>query len=159
MLFSSGTTGEPKAIPWTHLTPIKAAMDAHFHHDVHPEDILAWPTNLGWMMGPWLIYSSLLNGAALALYDDRPTDAAFGRFVQDAGVTMLGVVPSMVAAWRSSGCLEGLDWSAVSRFSSTGEASNPDDMAWLMHVSGDKPVLEYCGGTEIGGAYLCGSMV
>ncbi len=159
ILFSSGTTGEPKAIPWSHLTPVKAGMDAHFHQDVHPGDVLAWPTNLGWMMGPWLIYAALLNGAAIALYDDVPTGKGFAEFVESARVTMLGLVPSLVAAWRSGRVLEGVDWSAVRRFSSTGEASNPDDMTWLMRVSGTKPVLEYCGGTEIGGGYLCGSMV
>ncbi len=36
VLFSSGTTGAPKAIPWTELTPLKSGMDAHFHQDVHP---------------------------------------------------------------------------------------------------------------------------
>ncbi|MFQ5554586.1 MAG: AMP-binding protein [Acidimicrobiia bacterium] len=159
VLFSSGTTGEPKAIPWSQLTPLKAAMDAHFHQDVHPDDTLAWPTNLGWMMGPWLIYAAMLNGAAFAVHDDQPTDAAFGRFVAGAGVTMLGVVPSLVATWRATGCLDGLDWSRVTRFSSTGEASSPEDMTWLMTFSGPKPVLEYIGGTEVGGGYLCGSMV
>jgi acetyl-CoA synthetase len=57
ILFSSGTTGDPKAIPWTHLTPIKCAMDGHFHHDIQRGDVVAWPTNIGWMMGPWLIRS------------------------------------------------------------------------------------------------------
>ena len=50
ILFSSGTTGEPKAIPWTHTTPIKCAADAYLHHDIHPGNVLAWYTNLGWMM-------------------------------------------------------------------------------------------------------------
>ena len=45
ILFSSGTTGEPKAIPWTHTTPIKCAADAYLHHDIHPNDVLAWHTN------------------------------------------------------------------------------------------------------------------
>lgn len=45
--------GEPKAIPWSHVTPIKCASDAFFHQDVRRGDVLAWPTNLGWMMGPW----------------------------------------------------------------------------------------------------------
>jgi acetyl-CoA synthetase len=159
ILFSSGTTGDPKAIPWTHTTPIKPAMDARFHHDVRAGDVVAWPTNLGWMMGPWLIYSSLLNGAAMALYDDVPTERGFGEFVQDAGVTMLGLVPSLVAAWRSSQCMEGLDWGALRVFSSTGEASNQSDMAYLMTLAGPRPVIEYCGGTEIGGGYLAGTVV
>jgi len=159
ILFSSGTTGDPKAIPWSHLTPIKAAMDGHLHHDIHPGDVVAWPTNLGWMMGPWLIYASLVNGATMALHDDAPTGGDFGEMVEAAGVTMLGVIPSLVAAWRSTGCMEGLDWSRIRRFSSTGESSNPDDVRYLMGLAGGKPVIEYCGGTEIGGGYIAGTMV
>ncbi len=157
ILFSSGTTGTPKAIPWTHLTPLKAAADGWAHHDIHPGHVVAWPTNLGWMMGPWLIYASLLNDAAIALYEGNPGGAGFCRFVQDAGVTMLGVVPSLVKAWRTRDATAGLDWSAVRCFSSTGEASNADDMLWLMARAGYAPVIEYCGGTEIGGGYICGS--
>ena len=78
----------------------------------------AWPTSLGWMMGPWLIYAGLINRATIALFDGVPTGREFGQFVQDAGVTMLGVVPSLVRAWRSSGCMEGLDWTAIRIFSS-----------------------------------------
>lgn len=159
ILFSSGTTGEPKAIPWTQLTPIKAAMDGHFHQDIHASDVVAWPTNLGWMMGPWLIFSSLINRAALALYDDVPTGEGFATFVKEAGVTILGVVPSMVAAWRSNGAVEASDWSKVRLFSSTGEASNAEDMAYLMGLAGPKPVIEYCGGTEIGGGYITGTVL
>ncbi|NOY28539.1 MAG: AMP-binding protein [Oligoflexia bacterium] len=159
ILFSSGTTGDPKAIPWTHLTPIKAAGDGFVHHDIRPQDIVAWPTNLGWMMGPWLIYASLLNGAAIALYEGDPSSAGFCRFVQDTGVTMLGVVPSLVRAWRARGAVDGLDWSTIRCFSSTGEASRVDDMLWLMSRAGYRPVIEYCGGTEIGGGYITGSLL
>jgi acetyl-CoA synthetase len=159
ILFSSGTTGEPKAIPWTQTTPIKSAMDGRYHHDIHEGDVVAWPTNLGWMMGPWLIYASLLNGAAIALYDDAPTSRGFVEFVESAGVTMLGVVPSIVAAWKSTGAVEQGDWSTVRVISSTGEASNADDYRWLMAAAGNVPVIEYCGGTEIGGGYLSGTVL
>lgn len=159
LLFSSGTTGEPKAIPWTQTTPIKAATDAHLHHDIHPGDVVAWPTNLGWMMGPWLIYASLINHATIALYDGSPCDRDFGRFIQDARVTMLGVVPSLVSTWRRTNCMHGLNWSTIKAFSSTGECSNPDDMLFLMALAGYKPIVEYCGGTEVGGGYLTGTLV
>ena len=159
ILFSSGTTGEPKAIPWTHTTPLKCATDAHFHQNIQPGDVLVWPTNLGWMMGPWLIFASLINRATLGLYCGAPSGRELGVFVQEAKATMLGVVPSLVKTWRNTGCMQGIDWTALKLFSSTGECSSADDMRWLMQQAGGRPVIEYCGGTEIGGAYLTGTLV
>jgi len=158
ILFSSGTTGDPKAIPWTHATPIKCAMDGYYHHDIRPGDVVAWPTNLGWMMGPWLIYATLVNRAAMALYYGAPNTREFCRFVQDTKVNMLGVVPSLVKAWRAHRMTDHVDWSALRAFSSTGEASNADDYLWLMARAGYKPVVEYCGGTEVGGGYITQSL-
>lgn len=158
ILFSSGTTGDPKAIPWTQVTPLKCAADAHFHVNIQPGDVLVWPTNLGWMMGPWVIFAALMNRAAMGLYCGTPTGRAFGQFVTESKVTILGLVPSLVRAWRTSGCMDGLDWSALKVFSSTGECSRADDMRWLMHLAGGKPVIEYCGGTEIGGAYISSTL-
>ena len=160
ILFSSGTTGDPKAIPWTHTTPIKCGVDARLHHNIHGGDILAWPTNLGWMMGPWLIYAAFLNGAGIALFDGAPSGRAFGEFVSRSGATLLGVVPSLVKTWRASQCMEGLDWSKLKVFSSTGECSNPEDMAYLMGLAHNKaPIIEYCGGTEVGGAYVSSTVL
>ena len=159
VLFSSGTTSDPKAIPWTHSTPVKAAADGYLHHDIKPREVVAWPTNIGWMMGPWLIFASLINKAAIALYYGPPAGEDFGRFVQDAKVNMLGVIPSMVKNWIRSGSMDGLDWSSIKLFSSTGEASNPQDYLWLMARGGFRPVIEYCGGTEIGGGYVSGTLM
>ena len=159
VLFSSGTTGEPKAIPWDHTTPIRSASDGHFHQDIHPGDVVAWPTNFGWMMGPWLTFATLINHATIALFDGAPSGEAFGRFVQDAAVNILGVVPSMVCRWRQTRCMESLDWSAIRSFSSTGECSNPTDMRYLSQLAGGKPVIEYCGGTELGGGYISSTVV
>lgn len=160
VLFSSGTTGEPKAIGWTQLTPLKAAMDAHFHQDVHPDDVVCWPTNIGWMMGPWLIYAALMNRAAIALYEGAPTGAGFTRFVRDAGVTVLGVVPSIVRHWRSAESVDAGAWPDVRVFSSTGEASSSEDYLWLMSRADYRaPVIEYLGGTEVGGGHLTGTVL
>lgn len=159
VLFSSGTTGEPKAIPWNHTTPLRCAADAFFHHDIHPEHRLTWPTNLGWMMGPWLIFASLLNRAAIVLYEGAPTSREFCAFVQRTEVSMLGVVPSLVRRWRELNALENIRWNALRLLSSTGEASSEDDYFWLMVKAGYRPVIEYCGGTEIGGGYITGTVL
>ncbi|XP_013613816.1 PREDICTED: probable acyl-activating enzyme 17, peroxisomal isoform X1 [Brassica oleracea var. oleracea] len=159
ILFSSGTTGEPKAIPWTNISPLKSAADAWCHMDVHQGDVVAWPTNLGWMMGPWLVYASLINGACMALYNGSPPGPAFAKFVQDAEVTMLGVIPSIVRTWQNSNSTSGFDWSRIRCFGSTGEASNVDEYLWLMSRAHYKPVIEYCGGTEIGGSFVTGSLL
>ncbi len=159
ILFSSGTTGAPKAIPWTHITPLKSASDGYYHHDIHPDEVVAWPTNLGWMMGPWLVFASLINRASMALYYGAPMGKDFGAFVEKAKINMLGLVPSIVKNWIATGDMEAFDWRAIKCFSSTGEASNPQEYAYLMALAGEKPVLEYCGGTEIGGGYVCSTLV
>ncbi len=80
--------------------------------------------------------------------------SGFGQFVQEANVKMLGVVPTIVKAWRKTGEMEAFDWSQISVFSSTGESSQRDDMFYLSALAQMKPVIEYCGGTEIGGGYI-----
>ena len=159
ILFSSGTTGVPKAIPWDHITPIKCAMDAYFHHDISPGEIVAWPTNLGWMMGPWLIYGSLINRATIALYYGSPTTSGYIDFVRDSKVNMLGTIPSIVRTWREKNIFKDTKLENLRALSSTGECSNASDMFWLMASVGYKPVLEYCGGTELAGGYLGATML
>ncbi len=159
ILFSSGTTSEPKAIPWNHLTPIKCAMDGQFHHDIHPDDVVTWTTGMGWMMGPWLIYATLMNQATIALFTGSAASAAFGKFVEETKISVLGTIPSLVKVWRSQKAMEKFQWS-VRVFSSTGEPSNAEDYLYLMWLNNFKaPIIEYCGGTEIGGGYLTGTVV
>ncbi|XP_018448234.1 probable acyl-activating enzyme 18, peroxisomal [Raphanus sativus] len=157
ILFSSGTTGEPKAIPWTQHSPIRSACDGWAHLDVKVGNTYCWPTNLGWVMGPTLIFSCFLTGTTLALYHGSPLGRGFGKFVQDAGVTVLGTVPSLVKTWKRTNCMEGLNWTKIKYFATTGEASNVDDVLWLSSKAYYKPVIEVCGGTELASSYIIGS--
>lgn len=159
ILFSSGTTASPKAIPWDHTSAIKAAADGYFHQDIKPQDRICWPTNLGWMMGPWLIFASLINKATIVLYPDVPTTQEFVDYVATSQVTMLGVVPSLVKIWRGNNFCDYGQFSKIKLFSSTGETSNESDMAWLSQAAKGSPVIEYCGGTEISGAYITSTVV
>jgi acetyl-CoA synthetase len=160
VLFSSGTTGTPKAIPWNHITSLKCASDGYFHQDIHPGEVVAWPTNIGWMMGPWLIFATLINKASIALYEGTPAGEGFIDFVERSGVNILGLIPSFVIAWRNQGLIKRGQWKSMRVFSSTGEPSNFEDYFWLMSKTDFRaPVIEYMGGTEIGGGYLTGTLV
>lgn len=159
ILFSSGTTGEPKAIPWTQLSPIRSTADAWAHLDVRPQDIGCWPTNLGWVMGPIILYSCFLSGAALALYHGSPLGRGFCKFVQDAGVNLLGTVPSLMKSWKAGNFTEGIDWTKIRVLATTGEASDIDDVLWLSSRASYKPIVECCGGTELASSYIQGSLL
>ncbi|KAJ0982762.1 hypothetical protein J5N97_011017 [Dioscorea zingiberensis] len=159
ILFSSGTTGDPKAIPCTQLSAIRCAADAWAHADIQSGDTCCWPTNLGWVMGPVLLFSWFLNCVTLALYHGSPLGRGFGKFVQDAGVTLLGTIPTLVKTWKSSKCMEGLEWGKIMTFASTGGASDVDDDLWLSSRASYMPIIECCGGTELASSYLQGSLL
>jgi acetyl-CoA synthetase len=159
ILFSSGTTGDPKAIPWSHSTPLKCAADGFYHQDIKSTDIVCWPTNLGWMMGPWLIYATLINNSTMAIFEGLPSGIEFGEFILAAKVSILGVVPSIVKTWKNTNVMNEGHFAYLKCFSSTGECSNFDDYFYLMSLANFRPVVEYCGGTEIGGSYIGGNLV
>lgn len=159
ILFSSGTTGIPKAIPWTHLTPIKAASDAYYHQNIKENDIVTWTTGMGWMMAPWLIYAALINKATLAIYNGSPITENFGQFIENEKISILGTIPSVVRGWKKNSFHEKFNWQ-VKVFSSTGEPSSSIEYFYLMGLGNYKaPIIEYCGGTEIGGAYITGTVL
>ncbi|KAL3903694.1 MAG: hypothetical protein SGILL_010351 [Bacillariaceae sp.] len=111
------------------------------------------------MMGPWLLFQ-LINGATIGLFNGVTSTDGFCEFVDEAEISMLGVIPSLVKAWKARNATANCDWSKVKKFSSTGEASDPVTYLWLMsRVPGYAPVMEYCGGTEIGGSFLSSTVV
>ena len=160
ILFSSGTSSTPKAIPWTQLTPVKSASDAFYHHDIRPEDRITWTTGMGWMMAPWLIYAALINKATLVIYTGAATTEQYGEFVEKEKISILGTIPSVVKSWKRQDFHAKFDWESVRLFSSTGEPSNPEEYFYLMGLGRfQAPIIEYCGGTEIGGAYVTGTVL
>ncbi|KAF6162239.1 hypothetical protein GIB67_008368, partial [Kingdonia uniflora] len=148
--------GDPKAIPWTALSSIRGACESWAHYDIQQEDVYCWPTSLGWVVGPFILYSCFLTGTTLALYHGSPLGRGFGKFVKDAGVTHLGTVPSIVKTWKRTRCMDGLNWTKIKSFVTSGEASNVDDDLWLSSRASYKPIIEICGGTELGSSYIQG---
>jgi acetyl-CoA synthetase len=167
LIYTSGTTGKPKGALHVHAGfPLKAAQDMAHGFDVGEGDVVFWYTDIGWMMGPWLIFGSLLHGATMVLYEgtpDTPGPDRLWRMVADHGVTMLGVSPTLIRSLMGAGAeLPGRhDLSSLRVLGGTGEPWNPEPFLWyFQQVGGGRiPVVNYTGGTEISGGILCGNVI
>ena len=74
--------------------------------DLKPGETMFWLTDMGWMMGPWLVFGSLLNGAAMVFYDGAPDYPDAGRIwplVERYQVTHLGVSPTLIRSPQAAG--------------------------------------------------------
>lgn len=167
LIYTSGTTGRPKGAVHTHCGfPIKAAQDMAHPMDLRPGDVMYWMSDMGWMMGPWLVFGTLLNAATFVIYDgapDYPEPDRLWALVEDHGVTHLGVSPTLIRALMAHGTgpVEAHDVSSLRAVGSTGSPWDPESWTWLFeHVlDASKPILNYSGGTEISGGIVCGNFL
>ncbi len=165
LIYTSGTTGKPKGAVHTHCGfPVKAAQDMAFGTDVHAGDVIYWMTDMGWMMGPWLVFGSLLLGATMVLYDgapDFPGPDRLWALVEDHRINQLGVSPTLIRSLLQLGeaPVRANDLSSLRCFASTGEPWNPEPWRWLFDVVGRGriPIVNYSGGTEISGGIVMGN--
>lgn len=167
LIYTSGTTGRPKGAVHTHCGfPVKAAQDMAHPMDLRPGDVMWWMSDMGWMMGPWLVFGSLLNAATMVLYDgapDFPGPDRMWALVERHGVTLLGISPTLIRALRAHGTapVEAHDLTSLRAVGSTGSPWDPESWRWLFeHVlESRKPILNYSGGTEISGGIVCGTFL
>ena len=167
IIYTSGTTGRPKGAVHTHCSfPIKATQDMAHCFDIQEFDTVFWMTDMGWMMGPWEVFGALILGANMLLYDGVPTYPDVDRvwaLVEKHNVTCLGVAPTFIRAIMPHGDepVKRHDLSTLRILGSTGEAWNPGPWSWFFDtVGGGKvPILNYSGGTEIGGGIVLSNVL
>lgn len=167
IIYTSGTTGLAKGAVHTHCGfPVKSAQDMAFGTDLHAGEIIAWGPNvdMGWMMGPWLVFGALILGGTFFLYSgavDYPGPGRIWELVEKHHLSILGVSPTLIRLLMTYGedPIKDHDLSSLRYFGSTGEPWNPDPWMWLFEKVGKKrvPIINYSGGTEISGGIVMGN--
>ncbi|MBV8424969.1 MAG: AMP-binding protein [Candidatus Eremiobacteraeota bacterium] len=162
LLYTSGSTGKPKGVVHVHAGfPIKAMIDASLCMDQRAGDRMLWFTDIGWMMGPWLIFGTLGLGGTAVLYEgtpDYPKPDRLWGVCETHGVTHLGIAPTAIRSLMVHGAepVRAHDLSRMRILASSGEPWNTEPWKWFAHVVGHDrlPIINYSGGTEISGGIV-----
>jgi acetyl-CoA synthetase len=162
ILYTSGTTGEPKGTLQVHggFTAV-AAQQASYLIDMKPDDVLFWYADIGWITGQvWVVYGSPIVGATALVYDDAldyPAPDSWCKLIEEHKVSIFGVAPTAIRLFiKNNVQANRYDFSSLRILAATGEPINAEAWQWYFDKVGKKrcPIINLSGGTEIGGAIL-----
>jgi acetoacetyl-CoA synthetase len=155
IVFSSGTTGLPKAIVHSHVGVLVEHLKLmHFHLDLKPGSTMFFYSTTGWMM--WnLLMAALLTGSSVVLYDGNPSypePDSLWALAEETGATFFGASPTYVQMMEKADLVPGQKFD-VARLESVlvaGAPSTPETFEWCYrNVKPDLWVSSQSGGTEI----------
>jgi len=162
IIFSSGTTGRPKGTVHTHGGALaQTVKELAYYFDVKPGDVFFWLTDIGWMMGPWMIIGVLTLGGCIVVFEGAPNYPDPGRMwklIQDNRINVLGISPTAIRLLMTYGeeWVEKYDLSSLRILGSTGEPWDAESWMWFFEKvgRGRLPIINISGGTEIIGCFL-----
>jgi acetyl-CoA synthetase len=158
LTYTSGTTGPPKGVVHVQGSFLPSiTREVAYHADAHPDDVIHFATDMGWIMGPWKVVGGGALGCTLVFAEgapDWPPDRLW-KLVEREHVTVLGVSPTLIRALIPHGEPQA-DLSSLRTIVTTGEPWNPDPYDWLFRkVGGGRcPIINCSGGTEVGACFL-----